>query len=98
MDLAKLYQVETGALNRAVKRNLKRFPEDFCFQITEEEYLICHSGISILFAVLNSDVIVFMYSNSRITNTDVAVFNTHYPRIKIRLSNGKSNNKGLKIE
>ena len=28
-DLAMLYQVETGALNRAVKRNIKRFPEDF---------------------------------------------------------------------
>jgi len=37
-DLALLYQVETKALNRAVKRNMKRFPEDFCFQITTEEY------------------------------------------------------------
>ena len=31
-DLAVLYQVETGALNRAVKRNISRFPEDFRFQ------------------------------------------------------------------
>ena len=31
-DLAMLYHVETKALNRAVKRNIKRFPEDFCFQ------------------------------------------------------------------
>lgn len=45
-DLAMLYQVETGALNRAVKRNQKRFPEDFCFQLTEEEYLRCQNGIS----------------------------------------------------
>jgi len=37
-DLAMLYQVETSALNRAVKRNIKRFPEDFHFQLTEEEY------------------------------------------------------------
>ena len=37
-DLALLYQVETKALNRAVKRNEARFPEDFCFQITEMEY------------------------------------------------------------
>ena len=36
-DLAMLYQVETKALNRAVKRNIKRFPEDFCFQFTTEE-------------------------------------------------------------
>ena len=43
-----LYQVETGALNRAVKRNIARFPEDFCFQlITEEaESLKCQSGTS----------------------------------------------------
>lgn len=47
-DLAVLYQVETGALNRAAKRNEKRFPEDFRFQLTEDEYsnLKCQSGIS----------------------------------------------------
>lgn len=45
-DLAMLYQVETGALNRAVKRNQKRFPDDFCFQLTEEEFLRCQTGIS----------------------------------------------------
>lgn len=37
-DLAVLYQVETGALNRAVKRNISRFPKDFRFQLTKEEY------------------------------------------------------------
>src|ERR1700722_9212499 len=36
-DLAELYQVETKALNRAVKRNQDRFPEDFVFQLTAEE-------------------------------------------------------------
>ena len=35
-DLAILYQIETKALNRAVKRNIKRFSEDFCFQLTTE--------------------------------------------------------------
>ena len=47
-DLAELYGVETGALNRAVKRNIQRFPEDFMFQITdkEEERLRCQIGIS----------------------------------------------------
>ena len=38
-DLAKLYGVETKVLNQAVKRNLKRFPEDFMFQLTKEECL-----------------------------------------------------------
>ena len=37
-DLAILYQVETKVLNRSVKRNNKRFPVDFCFQLTTEEY------------------------------------------------------------
>ena len=42
-----MYQVETGALNRAVKRNIKRFAESFCFQLFEEEYenLRCQIGI-----------------------------------------------------
>ena len=47
-DLAELYGVETGALNRAVKRNAERFPEDFMFQLTgeEAELLRCQTGIS----------------------------------------------------
>lgn len=46
-DLAVLYQVETGALNRAVKRNISRFPEDFRFQLTKEEYQNLKSKIGI---------------------------------------------------
>ena len=47
-DLAVLYGVETGALNRAVKRKLKRFPPDFMFQLTTDEadLLRCQIGIS----------------------------------------------------
>lgn len=37
-DLAELYQVETRALNQAVKRNSRRFPEDFMFALTTEEW------------------------------------------------------------
>lgn len=37
-DLAELYQVETKRLNEQVKRNLSRFPEDFMFQLDEEEW------------------------------------------------------------
>jgi len=37
-DLAQLYEVETKALNQAVKRNLKRFPEDFMFRLTLAEW------------------------------------------------------------
>ncbi len=47
-DLAKLYEVETGALNRQVKRNKSRFPDDFMFQLTSDELesLRCQNGIS----------------------------------------------------
>ena len=38
-DLARLYHVETRELNQAVKRNIKRFPQDFMFQLTVEEVL-----------------------------------------------------------
>jgi len=37
-DLAEMYGVETKVLNQAVKRNLDRFPEDFMFQLTINEY------------------------------------------------------------
>ena len=37
-DLAELYGVTTGNLNKAVKRNIDRFPDDFMFQLTKEEY------------------------------------------------------------
>lgn len=37
-DLAMLYQVETKNLNKAVKRNIERFPDDFMFQLTKEEW------------------------------------------------------------
>ena len=37
-DLAELYQVETGRLNEQVKRNIKRFPDDFMFQLTQLEF------------------------------------------------------------
>ena len=48
MDIARLYGVETGALNRAVKRNIDRFPDDFMFQLDvhEWEHLKCQIGIS----------------------------------------------------
>ena len=36
-DIANLYEVETKRLNEAVKRNIRRFPEEFCFQLNEEE-------------------------------------------------------------
>ena len=47
-DLSILYGVQVGALVRAVKRNSDRFPLDFCFQLTKEEFaaMKCQFGIS----------------------------------------------------
>ncbi len=47
-DLAELYEVTTGNLNKAVKRNIKRFPKTFMFQLTKEEFnnLKFHFGTS----------------------------------------------------
>ena len=50
-DLAMLYGVETKALNQAVKRNIKRFPEDFMFQLTQDEAVRLRSQ----FVTLNND-------------------------------------------
>ena len=82
-DLAMLYQVETKNLNKAMKRNENRFPNDFCFQLSETEYqalrfqfgtskevrekkggrrylpyVYTEQGISMLSAVLRSEVAV----------------------------------------
>ena len=47
-DLAELYGVTTGNLNKAVKRNSKRFPDDFMFKLSNEEFnnLMFQTGIS----------------------------------------------------
>ncbi len=47
-DLAELYNVETKQLKRQVRRNIERFPEDFMFELTENEFenLRCQFGTS----------------------------------------------------
>ena len=87
-DLAKLYQTETRILNQRVKRNIERFPNSFCFQMTEDEFLNWKSQI----VMSNSDKIglrrapyVFTEQGvamlSAIINTDVAV------EVSIRIMN-----------
>ena len=46
-DLAQLYEVETRIINRNVKRNINRFPEDFMFQLTDKEWKTLKSQIGI---------------------------------------------------
>jgi hypothetical protein len=45
-DLANIYQVETRVMNQAVKRNMDRFPPEFMFQLTKEEYYNLKSQIA----------------------------------------------------
>ena len=45
-DLAAMYEIETKRFNEAVKRNIERFPEDFMFQLTKEEYNSLRSQIA----------------------------------------------------
>ena len=45
-DLALLYSVETKYLTRQVRRNLERFPEDFMFRLTKQEFLRCQNVTS----------------------------------------------------
>ena len=47
-DVAMLYHYETKKINQAVKRNIERFPEDFCFQLTAKEYTNLRSQIETL--------------------------------------------------
>jgi hypothetical protein len=47
-DLAELYEVETRMLKQAVRRNIDRFPSDFMFELTREEYNCLRSQFVIL--------------------------------------------------
>ena len=80
-DLAKLYKCDTGNLNRARKRNLNRFPNDFAFQISKNEYLSlkCQSGISNIDLRLINRNLPFVYTEqgvamlSSVLHTEVAI-------------------------
>ena len=44
-EIAEMYEVETKRINEQVKRNIERFPEDFMFQLTENEWVMMRSQI-----------------------------------------------------
>jgi len=64
-DLAKIYGVETRALNQAVKRNIERFPYDFMFQLTVEELNILKSQIVISNEILISQFVISSWGGIR---------------------------------
>ncbi len=66
-DLAKLYQVETRVLNQAVKRNLKRFPPDFMFQLDSKEFTDLKSQIvTSSWGGISNSILFFLQFNGRI--------------------------------
>lgn len=62
-DLAVLYEVETRVLNQAVKRNIKRFPDDFMFQLTSIEWQNMLSQIATVPQVTNPSSQFVMMAN-----------------------------------
>ena len=64
-DLAVLYGVETRALNQAVRRNIKRFPKDFMFQLNNQEFEIWKSQILALKTNLKSQNVISSWGGIR---------------------------------
>ena len=79
-DLAELYQVENRVLNQAVKRNIKRFPSDFMFQLTKEEFenwksqtVICNSDKIGLRKIPHAFTEQGIYMLATVLKSDVAI-------------------------
>jgi hypothetical protein len=101
--LAKLYQVQTKVLNQSVKRNIKRFPEDFMFQLTKEEkeevVTICDHLSKLRF----SPVLPYVFTEqgiamlSSVLNSERAIqVNIQIMRTFTKLREMLENNKDLK--
>jgi hypothetical protein len=71
-DLAKLYGVETRTLKQAVKRNIKRFPPDFMFELKKEEFENWRSQ----FVTSNSDRMGLRYAPFAFTEQGVAMLSS----------------------
>ena len=103
-ELAELYQVATGVLNQAVARNIKRFPPDFMFQLTEQEWSNLKSQIvisswggrrSLPYAFTEQGVAML----SGILNSDRAIaVNIQIMRIFIRIRQMFIDNTELRLE
>ena len=78
-DVAMLYHYETKKINQAVKRNIERFPEKFCFQLTEEEFSSLRSQI----VTLNKTTVQENFENSSL-RSQIATLNENTGRGKHR--------------
>jgi len=78
-DLAELYGVETKVFNQAVKRNIKRFPQSFRFQLTKNEYETLRSQIVTFKSSLNTKYLPYVFTEqgvsmlSAVLKSDIAI-------------------------
>lgn len=103
-DLAELYQVETKQLKRQVKRNIERFPEDFMFELTKEEYDSLRSQIGTLKRGEHSKFLPFAFTEhgvlmlSSVLNSQRAVqVNIQIIRIFTRIREMLTDNTELRL-
>ena len=73
-DLAELYEVATKVLNQAVKRNIRRFPEDFMFRLTSLEWLTMRSQIVTASESVNSMRSQIVTSSQNKRNSDITPY------------------------
>jgi len=104
-DLAKLYEVETKQLKRQVRRNMVRFPSDFMFELTQEEYSALRSQIGTLEKGAHSKYSVMAFSEagvsmlSSVLNSDRAIkVNIQIIRIFTRIRQLLADNSEVRLE
>lgn len=104
-DLAELYEVTTGNLNKAVKRNIKRFPDDFMFQLTPKEYESLRFQIGILNRGGHSKYMPYVFSeqgvamlSSVLTSDRAIAVNIQIMRIFTRIRQMLMDNTELRLE
>ncbi|KKS34557.1 MAG: hypothetical protein UU95_C0011G0015 [Parcubacteria group bacterium GW2011_GWC2_42_12] len=99
-DLAELYGVETKVLNQAVKRNRKRFPDDFMFQLSKAEtdvlvtncdssslpYVFTEQGVAMLSSILNSERAILVNVAIMRTFVNIRKFVSTYEGLAMKIA------------
>ena len=93
-DIAELYGVETRILNQAVKRNMERFPNEFCFQLNEDEFEKWKSQFVISNSIkmglrkrpfaFTEQGVAMLSADTRLTAQDIRSFNAQYPTLTVK--------------
>lgn len=108
-DLAELYGVKTKDLNAAVKRNLKRFPEDFMFKLTKEEFKNLRLQIStsswggtryepLVFTEQGVAMLSSILNSQRAINMNIQIIRTFVKIRELLTTNDALNRKIMELE